>query len=157
MRNIAAEGLENDLRQELFLILLELPEETLKELYDLKKIQFYIARTLMNMTSKKKVGRFYKLFNENAKKVSAYKRFLESDNYSGYCQTCVVPAVELLKVKMQGTAEDAHEAIIFNQYVEKRSCESVAVFFDIPRKYVYMVVGKVKKELKTAIQDGIDN
>lgn len=134
-----------------------MPDEQIEEIHKKHQLQFYIARILMNMTSKKKVGRFYKLFNENQKKVASYKRFLEAEPLKGYCTECVTPAVELIKAKFQGSASDAHEAIIFNLYVEKRSCEKVAVFFDIPYKHVYSVVGKVKKELKQAIQYGIDH
>jgi uncharacterized protein with HEPN domain len=46
---------------------------------------------------------------------------------------------------------EAHESIIFNKYVELRSCVDVAKYFDIPKDHVFAVVKKMKHELKKAI------
>jgi uncharacterized protein with HEPN domain len=46
---------------------------------------------------------------------------------------------------------DAHESIIFQKYVELRSCVDVAKYFDIPKDHVFAVVKKMRNELKRAI------
>jgi predicted Ser/Thr protein kinase len=43
----------------------------------------------------------------------------------------------------------AHEAILFNKYVEFRSCKKVAEFYNIPEKHVKDIIRKTKLELKT--------
>jgi uncharacterized protein with HEPN domain len=56
-----------------------------------------------------------------------------------------------LTKKLDIDANNAHEAILFNKYVELRSCQKVADYFMIPRKHVMNVINKTKKELKTKL------
>ena len=55
---------------------------------------------------------------------------------------------ERLVLKYTIDEMEAHEAILFNKYVEMRSCQQVADYYSIPLKHVKDVIRKTKQELK---------
>jgi uncharacterized protein with HEPN domain len=74
-----------------------------------------------------------------------FSAFLDAVNSKNSTQESI------LQSKLKGTPKDAHESIIFNKYVELRSCVDVAKYFEIPKDHVFAVVKKMKHELKKAI------
>jgi hypothetical protein len=155
IKNLSPVGFEDDLLQELFVILLEKDEDLIIRLYENKQLHYYMVRLVLNMVSKR--GNFTRFYNPDQKKVKEYERYEESQRLTGYCADCVTPAVTLIKAKFAGSTADAHEARLFETYIEKRSCKQVALHFDIPFYHVKRVVSKVKKELENAIKLEIDN
>lgn len=154
INNLSPEGFKDDLKQELFLILLNQDEEKIIRMHQAKEFFYFITRTLMNMSSER--GSFSKLFKANRKKEKAYERFLQGEKLTGYCSSCVTPAVKLIKSKFQGTADEKHEAMIFEKYIEKRSCEKVALHFDIPSYHIKRIVKKVRIECSKVIMNEIN-
>lgn len=55
--------LRDDLKQEIALIVCECPEETIKELYNNGKLDFYVARIIINQ-SKSNTSPFYKMYRK---------------------------------------------------------------------------------------------
>lgn len=55
------EELRDDLRQEMFMVILEMPEQKLKEKYDEGSLKWYLIRTMLNMIKSDRSG-FYMKF-----------------------------------------------------------------------------------------------
>ena len=91
---------------------------------------------------------FYKKFRKNEyENAIAYLRSLLS--LPELDQRLAKIANERLIEKYVHDELQAHESILFNKYVELRSCKKVADYFNIPEKHVKDVIKKTKKELKT--------
>lgn len=94
---------------------------------------------------------FYKTYKQiNTTKLIDYQRNLSLPDLidvSLYDQ-----AADHLSKKYSLNKQHAHEAILFNKYVELRSYKKVADFYNIPYKHVNNVILKTKKELKKCLQ-----
>ena len=151
--------LQEDLRQELALILLDYNCTKLLKINREGNLLGFTLRILWKMGTGTK-GEFYK----------KYKRsdVIESVNYFNSIYGNEIPelsiypdedlsnyAVDKLNHKLTINANEAHESIIFKKYVELNSCSKVAEYFSIPKKHVFKVVKKTKDELKKTIKDNL--
>ena len=142
--------LQDDLRQELAVILLEFDCQRLLELYaegNLIKFALGIVWNLGATTN----SPFYKKYKKNDY-YQAIDYFKSQKGLEIPIQS-VALAQSILKSKMNMDANNAHESMIFEKYVELRSCKDVAAFFNITHYHVLDVVKKTKEELKKAIKN----
>jgi hypothetical protein len=146
----APKGLQDDFKQEVFVALLELERDKVKELYKNDGLFWYLSRIILNLSTK--TSPLYKKYRDIPSGIIC--DFIRSNLPQGYNTTALsTPANRLLSGKEQGTAEDWHEVQIFKMYVTERSCEKVAAYFGLPNYHIKRVVSKVKKELVKTIKD----
>lgn len=93
---------------------------------------------------------FYKYKKNDIDKAVKYLEYLQAKALGSRESTL---AQRILADKLQRSANDAHEAIIFQKYIELNSCVEVAKYFKIPKSHIYKVVNNCKAELKKAIND----
>lgn len=140
--------LQQDLKQELAITLLEYDCEKLIKISNEGNILGFAMQIIWTIGTSTR-SKFYKLFKQdNNSKAIEYIR-LQIGAEMPY--KAIITAERHLENKMQGNSMDAHESIIFQKYVELRSCVDVAKYFDIPKDHVFAVVKKMRNELKRAI------
>lgn len=141
--------LREDLKQEFALILLDYPCEKLIEAKNSGKIVFLAIRILLNMATGTN-GYFYRTYRRNRVIEESEYNKVSENNYD-YLEAAKI-ARDLLDSKLIGDANKAHESILFEKFIELRSCKAVADYFGIPHLHVFQVIKKVKSELKTEIK-----
>jgi hypothetical protein len=140
--------LQEDLKQELMLILLEMNCSKLKELKQSNSLLHYVIRIITNMAMSNNSPFFYKYKKSDTAKLLDYIR-----SQSGFYPIHLADiAKKDLEKKLTSNANEAHESMIFSKYVEIRNCQKVADFFGVPHKHVFDVVKKTKNHLKTIIK-----
>jgi hypothetical protein len=141
--------LREDLRQEFAVILLDYSCEKLIEAKENGKIVYLAIRILLNMATGTN-GYFYRTYRRN--------RVIEDHEYNKtYSKTIdYIPSAKIardvLDKKLLLDANEAHESIIFDKYVELRSCKKVADYYGIPQLHVFQVVKKTRNQLKKEIK-----
>ncbi len=146
IRKVEPVELQADLKQELFVILLEYDCDKLLKLKAEGRDLFFIVKILTNLAFSNSSSFYYKYRKSDREKVGEYLRRLSGTNLTG-----AEKAKEILSQKMIKSAKDAHESIIFNKYIESMNCSEVARYFGIPRKHVNDVVNQCRNELKKSI------
>jgi hypothetical protein len=142
--------LQDDLKQEMALALLKLDCKKIVKLSKEGKLINYALGTIWTMGTMTK-GSFYKTYKKNdLTKAYEYLRLQLGNDIPNKAS---VIAKKMLTDKLEMNPNDAHESIIFNKYVEFRSCKKVADYFMIPHLHVFNVVKKTKEELKKAINN----
>lgn len=143
--------LQDDLRQEVAFILLSKECEQILRLKENDELLKYSLQIVWNLATSKNT-RFYKMFkrNQTEEAIRYFETLSESEVVS---DEQINKANEILEYKMNLNANSAHESILFNKYVELRSCEKVAEYFGIPSIHCYEVIRKTKKELIKAIRN----
>lgn len=143
--------LRADLLQELAVVLLEYDCGKLQQMQSEGKLLAFTRRTMWKMATLPN-GKFIRTYRQ-----TKYNELDEDTTPEPEEAEPIDPlrAGRIIKAEMQdkmsGDANEAHEAIIFEKYLECQSCERVAVFFGIPRVHVFRVVKKVKTDLKKKI------
>jgi hypothetical protein len=143
--------LKQDLKQELFVELLNTDKERANKLFESGEIKFYCTRVIINMSSN--TGKFYNKYLISESKIKEYVLSTYNESLPYFDLSKLKPALEYLNKKNLGSASDLHEYILFKKYIDLKSCDKVANYFSIPRLHVYSVVSKVKKELKKIIKN----
>lgn len=140
--------LQEDLKQELMVILLEQNCSKLKELKQSNALLHYVIRIITNMAMSNNSPFFYKYKKNDIHKAVEYFRTLGGE----YPIHLADYAKKDLEKKLLSNANEAHESMIFSKYVEIRNCQKVADYFGVPHKHVFDVVKKTKTHLKTLIK-----
>lgn len=144
--------LQDDLKQEVALVLLSYDCKKISKLYKNNELLKYTLQIVWNLGVLSK-GNFYKVYKKN--QVDKAVEYLRSQLGNEIPVKASAIAKKVLKEKLDKNPNDAHESIIFNKYVELRSCKKVADYFMIPHLHVFNVVKKTKEELKQAINKQI--
>ena len=142
--------LQDDLRQEVAMALLNMDCEIVCKMYKDGRLLNYSIGIIWMMGTKQK-GMFYKLYKK--KDFEKAYEWMMSQTGADVSMESVKIAKKVLNKKLTIDPNQAHESIIFTKYVELRSCQKVADFFGIPQLHVFQVVKKMKKELKKAIKN----
>lgn len=140
--------LQEDLKQEMAIVLLSYDCEKIKRMYNEGSLIAFTIGTIRKMGTLTK-GYFYKTYKRND--INKAIEYLSTLTESPSITAQVKAAKILLDKKLTLDANQAHEAIIFEKYIELRSCKKVADFFGIPHLHVFKVVKKTKEELKKEI------
>ena len=133
--------LQDDLKSEVFLILAELPEQKLFDLYDKKQLRFYIVRIMLNLVQ-----------NSNNQFYKRYRNFVE---YTA--QEVAESYQEDLTFKVQFAVEDLHwyKKELLRLYTEEFKCNAKALSRDtgIPYMSIVRTLNITKSELKSKIRN----
>lgn len=140
--------LQDDLRQEMAMVLLNYDCEKLIQISKEGKLVPFVISIIWKMGTMQK-GNFYKVYKKNDYDKAI--EYLQSFTGKEIPMSSAKIASNILEKKLNLNANDAHESMIFTKYVEMRSCSKVANYFGIPHLHVSIVVRKTKKELKTII------
>ena len=140
--------LQDDLKQELAIILLRYDCEKLKSIIFDGKFLGFVNNILWNLATQPNNVFIRTYRKQDIEKAIKYLNSLQNNEIQG-----AEIAGDHLEIKMKISAKDAHESIIFQKFVELRNMKEVALYFNIPHKHVFIVVNKVKKELKERIND----
>ncbi len=144
--SIQPASLQDDLRQELALALLSIDCDKIIEISASNGLMGYSIKILSNMAFSN-TSPFYKKFKrDDYEKAIAYMR--SQMNLPVLNPKLSKLVNERLLLKYSIDEMEAHEAILFNKYVEVRSCQQVADYYSIPLKHVKDVIRKTKQELK---------
>jgi hypothetical protein len=150
LENIEPKHLQDDLKQELAIILLKYDCDKLKSIIFEGKFIGFVNNILWNLATQSNNVFVRTYRKQDIDKLFDYLRTLHNKELKGG-----IVADRHLEKKMQKSAKDAHEAIIFRKFVDCRNMSEVAKYFNIPHKHVFIVVSKVKKELKEKINERI--
>lgn len=140
------EHLRDDLKQELFLVLCELPENKLLDLHQQDHLRFYAVRTVMNMIQSK-TSRFYKKFRMPVAQIE--DKAIADECPEDFEQT----QADLLR-SIKDELEKLHwyEKDLFELYLKKGSSYKVQAETDIPRQSVMVTVNKVITHIKEKVK-----
>jgi len=143
--------LQDDLKQEVALILLDKDCEQIERLYQANELLQYSLKIVWNLGTSK-TTRFYRMFKKND--YENLCEYFESLKGNALVTDSQIRNINnLLDSKLDKNANEAHESMIFRKYVELNSGEKVAEFFGIPNIHCYEVIRKTKKELIKAIRN----
>jgi hypothetical protein len=145
IHSIRPTHLQDELRQEVAMVLLEYDCERLLQMEREQKIVSFAMRVAWKMGTLPK-GKFYKVFRKNLHIDIEGKDIEQIDDDFPKDELQIAEAS--LKSKFYKNANETHEAMIFTKYIELQSCQKVATYFNIPRLHAFQVIKKVKKELK---------
>jgi hypothetical protein len=145
---IEPESIREDLRQELAIILLNYDCDKLKKIKSEGNLIGFVLKIVWNMSTWT-YNDFYKTYKKNnIEKAIAYMESLQQSKVSLNEANL---ANRILQNKLNVDPYQAHESMIFQKYVELRSCKKVADYFGVPSIHIFEVVRRMKKELKSAI------
>ncbi len=150
LSKIYPQDLRDDLHQELAVTLLNMDCKKIVNMNFRNELLSYSIKTLWLMATSSTSPFFYKYKKNDLEKAIKY---LESQQGKALGEKEANIAKKILLKKIDKSANDAHEAIIFNKYVELNSCVEVAKYFNIPKDHVYSVVRNCKEQLKKAINN----
>lgn len=147
LSKIQPDDLQQDLKQELAIVLLEYNCDKLQKMHSEGNLLKFTLQVLWNMATFKR-SNFNKTYKRN-----------DNDKLTEYLRTQFAaaiidtkPAQKLLQDKLTLNGNEAHESMIFSKYIELKNCSKVAHYFNIPHIHVFKVVKKTKDELKKIIK-----
>lgn len=146
-------SIQDDIRQEVAISLLEQPCEKISRLFAQNKLLHYAIRICFNMavgngTAQHKYSTTY----TRKQLVNALKYLYDTRPLPAVPTEVGHKAAQLLEQKNRDKY-DYHEAQIFWKYAELGTCRKVAAYFGIPKSHVQLVVKKVRDELKQSLND----
>lgn len=132
--------LQDELKSELFLILAEIPEEKLVDLYEKKQLRFYVVRIMLNLV-RSTDHKFYKKF----------RNFVEYEP---------IEVVEQEQLDVTNIVKENYESLywyekeIFRLYTFEFNCNAkkLSLALGIPYISVVRTINKIKQDLKTKIR-----
>ena len=145
---IEPESVRDDLKQEFALTLLNYDCDKLKKIQSEGNLIGFALKIVWNMSTWS-YNDFYKTYKKN--NMDKAIEYMKSLIPSKVELSEAVLAKRILNKKLDIDPNQAHESMIFQKYVELRSCKKVADFFGVPSIHVFEVVRKMKKELKKEI------
>lgn len=146
IKSVRPSDLQDDLRQELALALLSLHCDKISEIWASNGLIGFSIKIITNMAFSS-TSQFYKKFRKND--FDKALKYLKSQvKLPELNPNFAKLANDRLHAKYAENEMQAHEAILFNKYVEVRSCKKVADHFNIPEKHVKDIIRKTKLELK---------
>lgn len=140
--------LREDLLQEVALILLEYDCKKLIEIHEQGKLVGFTI-SIIYKSGRLQKGKFYDVYKKiHTINMIEYNQVFEDIEFP---EEEVNLAKDILQNKLTMDANEVHESLIFEKYIELQSCEKVAKYFGVPRLHIYQVVKNVKNELKKKI------
>lgn len=144
--------LRDDLRQEFAMVLFQYDCDKILQLEKEGKLLFFSIRILLNMATGVN-GHFYRTFRkDDSERARDYLMAIQpyEINTKG-----AKAARNLLDQKLLMDANEAHESIIFDKFIELKSVMKVAKYYGIPRRHVHEVVHKTRGELIREIKQAL--
>ncbi len=139
--------LQDDLRQEVFLVLCEMNEEKLFEMFEQGYLKYFIVRTILNMAKSDRSG-FYKKFRQLYQEIPlSYE--LKKEEYD-----------ESLVTKLEEGMQVLHwyEAELLKLYAENgKNLLAISRDTKIPYRSLLKTIRKAKVLLKYKIRNNVDS
>lgn len=133
--------LQDDLKSEVFLILAELPEHKIIDLYNKKQLRFYVVRIMLNLVQ-----------NSNNQFYKRYRNFVE---YTA--RETIETDEEDISHKVRLSVDDLHwyKKELLRLYTEEFKCNAKALSRDtgIPYMSIVRTLNITKSELKSKIRN----
>ena len=146
-------SIQEDIRQEVAVSLLEKPCDKISDLFSQNKLLHYAIRICFNMAVGNSTAQHpYSTSYTRKQLVQAFKYLYDTRPLPTVPTEIGHKAAELLSAKNRDKY-DYHEQQIFWKYAELGTCRKVAQYFGIPKSHVQMVVKKVREELKNRLND----
>lgn len=149
---LVTKGLRDDFKQELFLILLKLPCETIDELKgDLK---YYVVKIVLNLVRQKR-NVFHKKYLDNRIEYNTDKLILQSDNQPDFSERVnkenfedsLLEKIFGIDIELGNHSYPYYEAMI-RLLAECGSLRNVTKKTGIPKSTVHRTVNKIRNHLK---------
>lgn len=146
IKKIQPESIQDDLRQEIAVSLLEMPCDKVAALFAGDNLLRYAIKTCWIMATSKTSKFYYTYKKSDLNKAIQYLEYLQ--------QGCNIPLSDVyranlaLKNKSNTSIHEDHERRIFDTYVTMGGIRKVARYYGLPPMHVSRVVTKVKQELK---------
>lgn len=134
--------LQDELKQEVFLVLCEMPEERLFQMYNDEYLKYFIVRTILNM-AKSDRSTFYKKFREQLDEIPESFE-IKKDEYD-----------ESLNEKLDNAVKILHwyERELLRLYSEEKNLLKISRDTNIPYRSILETIKKVKVFLKYKIRN----
>jgi hypothetical protein len=168
LQKMNPDHLRDDLKQELFLVLLETPDEKIIQLHERKELRWYTARIVMNMIASN-TSPFHKKYRQYVTewqdwaddetpvtfgKNSHLSENLNEPEQKEYQHTALVNAVNNLLGDLND--QKNYDAILFTEYVEAGSAGKLIKIMKektgglaIPKRTILQTVKNVKERIKS--------
>jgi len=135
--------LQDDLKQEIFLVICEMPEEKLIQINERKELKFLIVRIMLNMIKSDR-STFYNKFRKQYEPIS--ENFDLQDNKTNHSQ--------LNQVHIYVNELHWYEKELFNLYTNNgKNAIKLSKETKIPYRSLINTINKVKKILKQKIRN----
>jgi len=150
LSNIHPIELQEDLKQEMAMVLLNYDCDKLLKINKEGNIIGFTLMIIWKMGTLQR-SEFNKVFKKHQDFEKAYQwmKSIEADRLD---MGIVKYAKRILEDKLLIDPNEAHESMIFQKYIELRSCQKVADYFGIPRLHAFKIVKKTRQELKDKIK-----
>ena len=135
----APTGTWEDLRQEVFLLLCQIPDERFLELYNKNVLKYYIVRITLNLTRHKR-SKFLKEFVTKEDDISDYE-FEEEDKQD-----------TLIDFETLTNGYHWYAKELFKLFIESRNIKEMAQDLKIPYTSLVKAIRATKKKLKKQIR-----
>lgn len=138
------EELRDDLRQEMFMVILEMPEQKLKEKHDEGSLKWYLIRTMLNMIKSDRSGFYVKFRRCNEELTDKH----DSPD---------TPTHDELLDKVNGIVENVHwyEREILRLHTEGgKTFRDISRDTKIPYRSILETMKNTKHKLKRMIRNG---
>lgn len=145
IKKVKPEAIQDDLRQEIALSLLDADCDKLKELLEAKNLLPYVIKICWLMATSKQT-QFYIKYKRND--ILKAVKYLETLKELPTLDIRLAASAQKYLADNYKTAAGAHEAEIFYKYTELGSGRLVAEYYGIPISHVYTIIKKIQKELK---------
>jgi hypothetical protein len=133
------------------LALLQQPCDKIMELKSRDKLIGFALRIVWNMATSSTSVFYTKFRKRDMQKLSNY--LYTQMTGKDYSDSVHVASKAIIDKMQNGSITDHHEALLFNKYIELRSCDKVAKYYSVPKHHVQFVLAKVKDELKELIKN----
>jgi len=138
--------LQDDLRQEVFLVLCEMNEEKLFEMFEQGYLKYFIVRTILNMAKSDRSG-FYKKFRQLYQEIPLSYEVKKEE----YDETLVIKLEEGMQVLHW------YEAELLKLYAENgKNLLAISRDTKIPYRSLLKTIRKAKILLKYKIRNNVD-
>lgn len=135
--------LQDDLRQEIFLIICEMPEQKFNDIHEKGYLKFFLVRTMLNM-AKSDRSNFYMMFRKPFEEIhEKYDR--KNDEYCEEIDLIVKESIKQLYW---------YEQEVFRLYSQNgRNIKALSRETGIPYRSLFETIKKVRATLKTKIKN----
>lgn len=137
--------LQDDLRQEMFVVLCSLQEDRFMEIYRNGALKYYLIRTMLNMIKSYR-STFYKKFRE------PFVELLE--NYSGHVEISAIFAEEQQTSNVVECVEALpwYDRELLKLYAEDKNIAKLSKDTRIPYRSLFKTITKAKIKVRKAMQ-----
>lgn len=147
LKKMRPENLRDDLRQELFIVLCEMPETNLIEIANKNQLKFYALRIMFNLIQSK-TSRFYYKYRKNiTESLSFGTNFIADDIFDENEHS---KKMDVILSEIDGM--NWYERDLFNLYLEKKcNASELCRITGIPKRSILHTIKSIKDKIKQKV------